>query len=735
MASRFKHRKPNPRIQELESSPFINKRIVVLSSILIIGSAAIYFYYQTKKNKFVKKNKLKNVENDYDLDKHLMSASFSQQSKYEKKIAKWETKKEKLIEKNPRLRNEADIKQNLRKQKKKFKLNKLKYSYFEREENEYSELIELLTDKHIILKTQMIHHYIAYLIKLFCGANMCSILNRNVKIINKYNYRYHYDENEENKENKENNNNDKYIVTRIQKIFPIIRDKHKWNSKISQLSFNTNYKKKEIIGSNNFGFGILSERAANRNIDYNSNNLNLENYEIYPYFLNKKNEWTIFDHDIYFSTIYKEYIVQKNTSRRRDIIDNSYVITQNIIDAMIIVNNKYGHISLFSTKAGIFYVDPRIKYKDIKRPWKSELKQQHHDNDNDNDNDNDDEKYIDIEQQQRRRARTRTRTSSIISRTNDDTTETKISNAILCSTVLDYKYEQSIRKLFTTNNNIYALYNDGILYKLYWNDNDNKDMLNKKQYLKLIDSQDIKQPNYRFKIPDWDSNNRYGLSHKMVKAELEKDDEWKKNINKFNIMSKFEDDCNEKIRKYNLIQIKEYKKFYLQKRIEDFLIYGIHFDDKCDILYLCQQKRSDISHWKLRFLCTENDNNSNLKLKKYKNLYKQFIENNNYLANEICNIMFVDDREFDNKQIMIILNQYIVTLRLFDNDNDMNQGLFVGKVYDINKVIPDLEMNKCKGCKWFYSQQFKSIYLFEKVSMSSDHSYRFKRLTLNSFHL
>eukprot|EP01084_Bolivina_argentea_P120991 214483_1 len=123
MSTRFRHRKPNPRLQQFTIFPFSPKKIIILSSILIIGSATIYYYY---KNNISKETKPKdedkqmiNNDNDHTDNGYLLSASFSSQSIYEKKISKFESKKEKLISKNPRLRNEDDIKQDLYLKKKK----------------------------------------------------------------------------------------------------------------------------------------------------------------------------------------------------------------------------------------------------------------------------------------------------------------------------------------------------------------------------------------------------------------------------------------------------------------------------------------------------------------------------------------------------------------------------------------------------------------------------------------
>ena len=94
------------------------------------------------------------------------------------------------------------------------------------------------------------------------GVNAYLSLNRNAKVISKYN---HIDN------NTNDNDNNRHRISRIQTIFPLIKSR-KWNSKISKLSFNTNVIKKDIVGDNNFGFGVLTERAANRVIKTNAIN-------------------------------------------------------------------------------------------------------------------------------------------------------------------------------------------------------------------------------------------------------------------------------------------------------------------------------------------------------------------------------------------------------------------------------------------------------------------------------
>eukprot|EP01084_Bolivina_argentea_P190702 327622_1 len=141
MSSRFKYRKASPEAHHVLNTSSSTKKIVLWSSVLIIGSAVIYYFYsrQTSQNTKPQLQSVDSLQSETNASASSPTpiiTSFASQSKYERKLSKFESKREKLIEKNPRLRSERDIAQHLREQKKQFKMKKLKYSYFEREYKE-----------------------------------------------------------------------------------------------------------------------------------------------------------------------------------------------------------------------------------------------------------------------------------------------------------------------------------------------------------------------------------------------------------------------------------------------------------------------------------------------------------------------------------------------------------------------------------------------------------------------
>merc|ERR1712154_761332 len=111
--------------------------------------------------------------------------------------------------------------------------------------------------------------------------------------------------------------------------------------------------------------GVIDKRGQlqRQNVNY---------YKVNPVFLTPKYEWKTLENKLYLTTMYKDYRIIGDAIFTKNIIDNTYHGTQNINDGVIIQNNLYGFLCVFTTKNGIYYTDPRVKYKDIKKPFKTD---------------------------------------------------------------------------------------------------------------------------------------------------------------------------------------------------------------------------------------------------------------------------------------------------------------------------------------------------------------------------
>eukprot|EP01084_Bolivina_argentea_P203628 347742_1 len=251
-------------------------------------------------------------------------------------VSKFEKKKQKLLQKNARLQGKKDPLEST--------TNNQDTNESDSASLEWKELIRLLCTKDIVLKPQELFEYLALLIQSFAGTNITVILNRNAICLSQ---------------------NNKHNVSNIACIIPIINDP-RWKSS------NTNSKlhvhKYSVIDNNISAFGILTDRKTVMR-------KSVESYQLTPYFLTNKYEWQCITNKngIYFSTLCKDYRVTGSSSFKQKIVDNSYRNSSNIQDGVIICNNKYGYIPLFCSQNDIFYTDPRIYYKDIKKQWKDNI--------------------------------------------------------------------------------------------------------------------------------------------------------------------------------------------------------------------------------------------------------------------------------------------------------------------------------------------------------------------------
>ena len=450
---------------------------------------------------------------------------------------------------------------------------------------------------------------------------------------------------------------------------------------------------------------------------------------------------------LYFSTMYKDYRIVGNNQFRKNIIDNTYHGTKNITDAVIIENNKYGHFALFTTKSGIFYTDPRIKYKDIKKPFISDdavdfemiqntdfRPNRHHHDDEEEDNNNYEESKQEEKDDDDYNYNAMNVSLCILS--NDEWDSERMKMLGVDTSIHD---EVIIKLLIQNDGNIYALNNFGHIYSIYLKTSESNGDINK-----LIQEMDEKCANYKLVKSDRDGRIMIGYVHK--------DDP-----NKKNATFKFGNKCDQKLLKESLIGLRVINKFDVQIKKHYFMVfimiiiinilvlnqrmqYQKHNKNESEfgsVLYLCRQKYGAQGGWKIKFIFNGIDQKL---VNSYKYLYKSFIEDNQYLLKEECYCMFIDDTNISNKKIMIICGKYLIVIPVLNihktekNDDDHHQyETLFGSVYPLKEILPNIDSINIRGAKFIYSYLIKTLFIFERLSSSSKYPFKLTRIGLDSF--
>merc|ERR1712154_339595 len=125
--------------------------------------------------------------------------------------------------------------------------------------------------------------------------------------------------------------------------------------------------------------------------------------------------------------------------------------------------------------------------------------------------------------------------------------------------------------------------------------------------------------------------------------------------------------------------------------------------------------------------------------KKEKNFY-QTAPKNLHNKEQTFYIAFVDERDVENKQFVIILKDYVVTIPLLkkeDVDNEHNTKPFA-QCLNVQSVAPkilltDKQIKFASITKWHYNYSNTTLYIFEKMAANGLYPYRLNEIAINAF--